>query len=689
MQKAESGRQCRRFEVTGSLVGMIATVNPTFIVVAFSARLNPKRIKPAVKKLQNAFSRHCHILDRFQIEGLIAGHLTVVAEILSQALSADERAEIISYFSDRVPTLAREHIQVDRPETVLAGESFHVRVGVDATSLTSSGLRLWWRHRSESTTADVTLLIPVGAEASSGTEVATGAERENPIHADFDLEFLTYGIGETDLGEIAVGRAEADDPPARSEFFRLGTTVAVENTRPRFYSNPFEGQLKELSRLNDQAMASGLVTAAVVGAGGSGKTRVSEEFALEQRRRGSYIASARQPQSLNDPHRLFADLLLTLARLDKGDEKPADQVVNALARYDDRLASEAEGAIRSIFGTRPTSDAADSDQPLLSALLVLLAARSRENPVIVHLQDLHWCTGSSLRLLEQLIWQLELLQTSGGQRSPIRVLLLLEGRIGESFAPRTNWSTALFESFFQSVGCAVVTCGAFTDKQASEFTRRLFEDQFSSNRQLLDPLFSQQEELIQQIFRSVGGNPFHSLESGQVQLLRQHGLISRNQKTGLFYLVKAADDEQTLPHTVLDSITARWRYLREYDADVALLLWGVAILDDSLPMSLFRYLWGHLAPQASLTDITATEMMVIRDLNEPVASFRHENYVRALRRLEIGGDERQIVLRTYDEWYSKVADLEPIDDFRWARLKLQALPPLFSSAQNADDTSQR
>ena len=662
-------------EVSGSLVNMIHTVNPTFLVVALSARLTRERVDEAVEILRGVLHRHCHILDRVQIEGLIAGNLALVANILSQALDTDESAEVISYFRDREPTLVREHIQIDGPETVLAGEPFHLRVRVDLTSLASTGLRYWWRRKSESTTADVVLLLPIGAEATSGAEVTTGAERESPIHADVDLEFLTYGTGETDLGEIAIGPS-GSEPTACSEFFGLGTTVAVENMRPRFYPSPFDEQLKELSRLHDQALASGLVTAAVVGAGGSGKTRVSEEFALERRRRGSYIASARQAQSLNDPHRLFADLLLSLARLENGDEKPADQVVHALARYDVELASQAEGAIRSIFGMRPTNGAAESEQPLLSALLVLLVVRSRESPVVVHLQDLHWCPHTSLHLLEKLIWQLEQLNNP---RPQTRVLLLLEGRIKESFGPGSDWSTGPFESFVQRVGCARINCRTLTDSQASEFTKRLFEDRFSSNRQLLDPLFPQQEELIQRILRSVGGNPFHSLE--QAQLLRQHGVIARNQKTGLFYLVRAGDNEQTLPHTVLDSITARWRYLREHDADLGLLFWAVALLDDSVPMSLFRHLWSRLAPQASLTDINATGMMLIRDPSEPLASFRHENYVRALRRLEVGGDERQDVLQTYDDWYSKVAEPGPIDDFRWAHLKLQSLPPHFSSAQ--------
>ena len=61
-------------EVAGSLARMALTLNPTFFVVALSARLTRALVQKARAILENVHHRHCHILDRSQIEGLISDH---------------------------------------------------------------------------------------------------------------------------------------------------------------------------------------------------------------------------------------------------------------------------------------------------------------------------------------------------------------------------------------------------------------------------------------------------------------------------------------------------------------------------------------------------------------------------------------------------------------------------------------
>jgi hypothetical protein len=75
------GGQCKKrtrvtdivSEISGSLARMSSTINPTFFVVALSARVTRTRLINARRILEDTHRRHCHILDREQIEGLIKG----------------------------------------------------------------------------------------------------------------------------------------------------------------------------------------------------------------------------------------------------------------------------------------------------------------------------------------------------------------------------------------------------------------------------------------------------------------------------------------------------------------------------------------------------------------------------------------------------------------------------------------
>ena len=660
-------------EVSGSLVNMMMTVKPTFFVVALSSRVSQERIETAVARVQTAFNLDCHILDRDQIEGLMVEHLSVVGEVVSQALSAEDAAEVLAYFHTRDTRPLEQLVEVAKPANVLAGEPFQVQARVTVASLAGDSLRVWWRPTSGVEAAGAILLGPPGAERPEGGHIASGAGRENPIKADVNLELVTHGVGPIELGEIAVGQAGSQ--PEDDSFVEIGSTESVENTRPRFYEQPFGDHLSALLESYGHAAAKGFESVGVVGGGGSGKTRLAEEFALEQRRRGALLATARQAQSLDEPHRLVADLFHALVHVGRPAKQPADQVVETLALYDPDLAACAEVAIHSVFGSRSTGGGGSADQLLISTLLVLIAARSRELPVVIHLQDLHWCTAESLEFLGRLIWQLAQVQ---GDIAGSRVFLLLEGRSGESFAS-SSWSSEAFESFLRAVGCPVIRCEPLQPSHALEFTRRLFEDRFSSHRHVPEQLLSQQDELVDRIQRSAGGNPFHTL--AQTQLLRQRGLIRRNPRTGLFFLVNPGGSALELPPTVAESIIARWRYLREHANDVAVLLWAAAISEDSIPMALFEHLRRRLAPNASVADINNTEMMIFTGSDERLVEFRHENYVRVLRRLEVGEDERASVIGAFNDWFDSLVAPAPIEEFRAGRTKLLFTPPRYESAQ--------
>jgi len=493
------------------------------------------------------------------------------------------------------------------------------------------------------------------------------------MRAHGSIELLTYAVGEVDLGEIRVGRRELDSGAQR---IALGTTRVVENMRPRFFEAPFRAGLKRLADDYDRAMVSGIACVGVLGAGGSGKSRVCEEFALEKRRRGTRVIRTHQAKSADDQQRILAELFLGLATEELSPSDPPATVIRAIAQYDPVLAARAEPAVRSLFGVASGERHQPVEQSLVSALILLIVAAIRESPVIIHLQDLHWCNAELLQLLERLIWQLEVvLSDTRVQRGPQRgALLLLEGRMHERQGlAEEGWSSEQFEVFLGRVTASTVACSSFTPTQSYEFIGRLFERTHARGPIAGSHLPALQAQLVEEIDRSAGGNPFHSLE--QVRFFKDHSVIGQNPATGLLYLIQPPSVSSPLPDTVFDAIRRRWDYLYERKPDLALLIRATALVEDHIPTGLFEQLRAELAPNISLNDVDSTEMLWTAEDERAEVTFRHENYFRSIRKFAITPADRERVVGVYVGWYEGAGALGPADSFRLAQALLELPRP--------------
>jgi hypothetical protein len=682
------GGQCKKrsrvtdivAEVSGSLARMSITINPTFFVVAFSARLTQRRISNARRILEETHRRHCHILDRGQLEGLICDHLVVVDPILRQSLSSAEIHDVVEYFESRGTKPTGGTVDVQTPTRVLAGVPFRIALSFRSPLVALRGTRLWWKPsgdgvRGPANTA-VTLIGPVGADSDAGVECFPTATVDDPLTAHFSIEFMSYAVGQVDLGEITIGR-RIDVIADRPKRVKLGETQVVENVRPRFFERPFQSALTQLSLEYDRSLARGVAFVAVVGSGGSGKSRLCEEFALEKQRRGCNVVQAKQSKTLDDPHRLLADLLIGLADVSVSISDPADCVIGAISQYDRSLAERAAPAIRSITGRQDGTPALAADQALLSSFLLLIVVRTRHAPLIVHLQDLHWCAADTLLLLERLTWQLEMVSKSDGTSvndSARGVFFLLEGRVWESDrVGSTSWSTRLFEVFLEKLGCPTLSCLPFDQTDSLEFVRRLFEDRHSAQRLVDSSLLELQAELAERINHTAGGNPFHTLE--QIRILKERHVLAQNPETGLMYMIQPAGNQALLPETVFDSIRLRLQYLKSAKPELATLLWAASLLEDRIPVRLFRYLWRAIGPDLSLAEIDATEFLWTGGVEPAEVSFRHENYFQSLRRLEVPVADQKRLVDIYAAWFEQLPTLDAAGKFRWARILVQSPTP--------------
>jgi hypothetical protein len=451
-------------------------------------------------------------------------------------------------------------------------------------------------------------------------------------------------------------------------------------------------------------MLAGVIsTVGVVGAGGSGKSRMCEEFSLDKRRRGCSVVVAKQTKTHEAPHRVLADLLASLSTDGPVAGDPAGDVVRAVAQYDRSLAVRSASAIRALFGTnhvdseRVDSKRVDSEkideESIVSALVLLIAASNRSAPLIIHLQDLHWCNADVLLLLERTLLQLSRVGRDGTlQVAGPRVLFIFEGRVRESGSEDDPWSSAPFEAFLERAVDTTVMCRPFSDEDALTFCRRLFEDRHNTGRLVVDELLALQAELIEDVYKTAGANPFHALE--QVRLLKESGVLGQNPRTGLMYMIRPKPVSSLLPESVFAAIRLRWQYLRNREPALALLVWASALLEDQVPAPLFRHLWRALAPDVALRDVDATDILWTGDGQARDVVFRHENYFESLRRFTVSEPDRRRIVETYCAWFSSLRRPSPADRFRWARAMLQLPDPDIGEAENLlvsalDEASER
>jgi hypothetical protein len=697
------GGQCKKRErvddvvgeLSGSFARMAASLDPTLFVAAFSATLTTKRVTEARRILERAHQRHCHILDRGQIESLIAANLPAARPVIRKAFSSSDADFILNYFKSKDRAVPVISVKVLAPSSVLAGEPFHIALKITRNSISENQLRVRWRQPSGSRTAGA-LVTPIAAESEGGAMLDfEAASLDDPFFVQLSLEFLLYAVGAQVMGKVSIHSIQSPVKPLA--IVDLPEITVVENLRPRFYDVPYRAALDEIDRAFARARTGKVLAVAILGAGGAGKSRLCEEVGIEARRRGTQVVSARQAHTAEFPRRILANLLLELAESGDSNEDPANRVHDVLRGLESGLAERARPVVETLFDHAGKPGSADDDQALLSVLAVLIARRSLLQPLIIHLHDLHWCTFDVLETIDRLIWQLDHLKVRPVRSvatSGLHVLFLLEGRMHEfRETDETGWSTRVFERFIERLACPSAVCRAFRPEESAAFATRLFEQAHSAKRLVSEALLELQQELILSVHTAAGGNPFHMLE--HVKLLQQHGILGHNPQTGLMYMVQPDFRHLALPETVFDAIAARWRYYWEHNRKLAIVLWSAALVDDSLPGSLFRHLWSRLAPQVTKADIESSEFLTLprRDDEGTQVSFRHENYFQAMRRLQLPDAERRAVVDAYAAWFEGAPRLSPALRYAQAIVALETPTPdrrhIRRLLRTAHDTSQK
>jgi DNA-binding SARP family transcriptional activator len=220
--------------------------------------------------------------------------------------------------------------------------------------------------------------------------------------------------------------------------------------------SPFVGRTRELATLHSllERVEDGRGQVALLGGeAGSGKSRLVRELARGAAEEGVVVLYGASDAAIDAPYQPFADALGFLLRL-AGPEAVRDALggdVWELARLLPEL------------GSPPDDGAADPQtarQRLHATVGALFDRVSRERPLLVIVEDVHWADGPSLQLFCDL----------AGRSSDVRVFLLATHR-DRSEDMRGELSEAL-ASLARIDGVRRVALRALAEADVAEFVRR-------------------------------------------------------------------------------------------------------------------------------------------------------------------------------------------------------------------------
>ena len=291
-----------------------------------------------------------------------------------------------------------------------------------------------------------------------------------------ETEILTHQVGEGD-GQPPV--APAADPDGR---------IALPRSFAQTPSFRLVGRRLELARLRDtwrQSAAGSRRMILLGGESGIGKSRLATELGRVVHAEGAVVLLGRCDEAANTPYQPFADTLRHLVtHVPKGD------LVSLLGPGAGELALLVP-EIAGMHPSAPTSLDSETERHLLfGAITAWIRAQSRQMPMLLVLEDLHWADDATLRLLRDVL---------DGTRDSA---LLIVGTYRDS---ALDWSRS-FPSFLADVrrqeGVSRLLLGELDSDGVADLIADVSGDRLSSEARAL----------ASNLYAATSGNPLYAVE---------------------------------------------------------------------------------------------------------------------------------------------------------------------------------
>ena len=351
---------------------------------------------------------------------------------------------------------------------------------------------------------------------------------------------------------------------------------------------PFVGRTLELAQLGfalDLAASGQGTLATVVGEPGIGKTRLCQELAVVAAERGIWVPCGYCYEGEGAPA-YWPWIQVLRGYVEGHDPETLARVMGPGAAEIAELVPELGIALDDLVPSPPLENPAQARFRLFDAITTFLKRASRETPLLLILEDLHWADRSSLSLLEFVAKDI----VSMG------VLLLATYRDVE--VTRRHPLSQTLGSLVRDQHFRRIQLGGMSQAEVGQFVQ--------SSAGIVP-----QPRLVEAIHTRTDGNP---LFVGQVV-----GLLSRSELSG------DPDINMRIPEGVRDAIGRRLERLSE---DCNRVLTTASVIGREFRLQVLRALLGDLAEAAIMEAID--EAIEARVVAEPVAPGGSYRFTHAL-----------------------------------------------------------
>ncbi len=276
----------------------------------------------------------------------------------------------------------------------------------------------------------------------------------------------------------------------------LPPRVAVERTMP-FVGRQAEREMLEQAWKGAQQGSRGVVL--IGGEPGMGKTRLATETALAAHREGATVLLGVCDEDLAVPYQPFVEALRHYTAV-----VPADGLAERLGERAGELVRLVPELAQRLPGLAPlqAADAETERYLLFEAVAGFLAAASRDSPVALVLDDLHWATKPTLLMLRHVV------------RASAATALLVVVTYRDSDLTRTHPLTELLADLRRESGVERVPLRGLSDAEAVTFVEAVAGHELAEDTDV---------GFAQAVHAESEGNPFfmreilrHLVESGAV-----------------------------------------------------------------------------------------------------------------------------------------------------------------------------
>ena len=485
----------------------------------------------------------------------MADQQAAIFEAIAPVLTPAEKDIVKSFFlslepSPQVPISVDVHV----PTTGQTGQPICVSLAVSShiPMLNRRLLILYRRHEHDSNRTQV--LAPTGI-AGRGLPVLVDGNRLSRV----DLHFRSFVAGDCKLGYVQI--LDEDKRPLTE--IDLGI-VELEAA----FSVPFDGRAnasfinsgREIVR---QVGVGKVVGTAVIGGGGSGKSRLCEnllEFARENEFRTLIVD---HPNSMQERSQLLRATISELATMagagpDLIGAKSGDHIAALYPAMDSHVIA----AYRAVF-SRPHAAIKTLDA-ITRGLTIQILELIKHAPLALYWRDLHWVDGETIEILQSLCTELQ------GPSFKFGVWFVFEGRDKEGLDLGSGkfMLPKAWLRFLTNTAIKQWRVRPWTETESRAFLEDMVfaaEDPAGTIPARLLPL---QSELICHVLKHAGGNPMHMVE----QLKWMYALeVIAYSKTGQLYLYKRPPQDMVIPDSLEELIACRIDFKKRSPEIVSLL----------------------------------------------------------------------------------------------------------------------